>query len=253
METADNQTKQAGRARFSLIPVFAAIVVLLVCGVGYRLLTQKWLKPSLSKRVMLPIPLKTVPLKFGVWEGYERELSEAIKKIAGNDDYVYRVYIDTKTMVGVTLYVAYSGRPRHMVGHRPDVCYPSAGWTSGVKSKASITLDDGTVLPCNIQRFLKEPGAGTGKMVLNYYILNGNATRDSGSFGGLGWRLPNISGNPAYYVAQVQVSSSSESAIKRFAREVAPYIFELLPDENSIIKAENNKKAPKPPKADAEK
>jgi hypothetical protein len=66
--------------------------------------------------------------------------------------------------------------------------------------------------------------------VLNYYVVNGKVTTDEAVFSGLSWRTPNIEGDAARYVAQVQISSALESSVLAAASEIADYIFELLPD-----------------------
>jgi len=74
-------------------------------------------------------------------------------------------------------------------------------------------------------------------VVLNFYILNGQITTDEKDFSGLLDRRPNIAGDPARYVAQVQVSSVLENSIITAAKEMADVILDFLPDKNGIVRA----------------
>ena len=223
-------------------PWAAVITILVLGGFAYRRLTVEWLAPSLSRPVKLPVPLKEIPLELDDgWVGEDHKLSRAVERIAGNDDYVFRLYRNYLTGESAYLYVAYSGRPRFMVGHRPDICYPSAGWSFDGVGAAEIKRPDGATLLVNVHRFHKGTANGLDMVVLNYYVLNGKPTKDAGSFSGVSWRLPNISGNPAYYVAQVQISSRAESSARKLAGVSANHILRLLPDESSTIRAAKNK------------
>ena len=67
-------------------------------------------------------------------------------------------------------------------------------------------------------------------MVLSFYILNGQITVSENDFSSLVGRLPNVSGDPARYVAQVQVSSTYEHSIRTAAAQMADIILAFLPD-----------------------
>ena len=53
----------------------------------------------------------------------------------------------------------------------------------------------------------------------------------------MGWRTPNIDGNPARYVTQVQISSVFENSIRSAAKDMAELVLEFFPDENGKVKA----------------
>jgi len=59
----------------------------------------------------------------------------------------------------------------------------------------------------------------------------------TGGFSGVGWRTPNIEGNPARYVAQVQISSIIENSIRTAAKDMTDLILEFFPDENGRVGA----------------
>ncbi len=76
--------------------------------------------------------------------------------------------------------------------------------------------------------------------MLNYYVVSGRITIDERAFEGLGWRTPNIEGDPARYVAQIQISSSSENSTVKLAEDITDKLLELLPDENGQVRAANS-------------
>jgi hypothetical protein len=67
--------------------------------------------------------------------------------------------------------------------------------------------------------------------VLNFYIVNGAATIDESVFSGIGWRTPNIGGNAARYITQVEISSVLEHAVRSTASEIIESLFDFFPDE----------------------
>ena len=66
--------------------------------------------------------------------------------------------------------------------------------------------------------------------MLNYYILNGLITDDESKFAGVGFKAPNIAGDAARYVAQVQISSVMENSVRSVAAEMTDLILSYFPD-----------------------
>jgi len=122
-------------ASVSKLMIFAA-GVMLVAGVGYRVASSR-LSAAMENRVELPVPLSEFPIEFGGWAGEDVPIPRNIQQAAGNDDFLSRMFEHKATGQRVNLYVAYSGRPRTMLGHRPRVCYVSNGWVweSSVESR----------------------------------------------------------------------------------------------------------------------
>ena len=73
---------------------------------------------------------------------------------------------------------------------------------------------------------------------LNYYIVNGQLTDDESVFSGLGWRTPNVDGDPARYVAQVQISSVQKNSVRQAAKDITDLVLDFLPDQNATVKGE---------------
>ncbi len=65
--------------------------------------------------------------------------------------------------------------------------------------------------------------------MLNFYVLNGQITLNERDFSGFWGRRPNLSGDPARYVAQVQISSTLEHSARSAAAEMADTLLAFLP------------------------
>jgi hypothetical protein len=213
-----------------------AIGLIVLSGIGYRAAAVR-LERVVQNPVMLPIPLKAISLKLNDWTGRDVELSATVLRQAANDDYINRLYSNDDSQLWANVYVAYSARPRTMLGHRPDVCYVGAGWVRDTTEVSSFKSAGGQPMPCLIHRFHKPNDSGEELVVLNFYIVNGIASADERLFSGLQWRTPNIGGNIARYVAQVQISSALEHTVRTVAGEFIDALMQYLPDTQGRIAA----------------
>ncbi|MEW6252474.1 MAG: exosortase-associated EpsI family protein [Planctomycetota bacterium] len=144
----------------------AALLLLLAGGALYRT-TAAAVQAELSAKIRLPRPLSDLPLVLGSWEGVDVPIRESVQKIAMNDDFVHRQYRNRATGEAVSLYIAYTARPRTMLRHRPTVCYPSAGWSHlGTETIVLTPLPvregsggGSSSGPCRITRSPSEPTA----------------------------------------------------------------------------------------------
>ena len=217
---------------------FLAIIALLVTGAGYRVAASR-LAVAIHSPIVLPVPLNAFPVEVDGWVSKDVPIPKYVQQAAGNDDFLYRLFVHKPTGRWVNVYVAYSGRPRTMLGHRPQVCYVTNGWGHESSVESQFLSFAGRTIPCSIHRFYK-PGFGDEEIVvLNFYILNGQITRSESGFSGLRWRTPNIAGDPARYVAQVQISSVLENSIRAAAKDVTELILDFLPDENGKVRVVN--------------
>jgi len=209
---------------------------LLLTGTVYRIAAST-LTATLENPVLPTIALREFPTEIGGWQGKDVSIPEEIRRVAGNDDFLYRFFVQEHSRRWASLYVAYSGRPGTMLGHRPDVCYIAGGWVYDNGRRMRLLSAEGRVIPCLIHRFHKPGLMREEIVVLNFYVLNGRITRSESGFSGLGWRRPNIAGDPARYVAQVQISSVLENSVLAAAKDMTDRILDFLPDENGEIKA----------------
>lgn len=218
---------------------FLAVLLLVSSGVTYRIIVSN-LKLIISTPIELPVPLDLIPKKHNSWVGEDVQIPENMQRVAGNDAFLNRLYIDESRNQWANIYIAYTARPRTMLGHRPQVCYVAGGWVHDSTQMTEVISETGRKIPSLIHRFHKPSPSYEETVVLNFYIVNGQLTSDENVFSGVGWRTPNISGNPASYVAQVQVSSILENTIREATKDMAEIILDFFPDENGQVRAAKN-------------
>ncbi len=217
-----------------------AVMLLVSAGVSYRVVAT--MLGNLTNIVIeLPVPLSSIPTEIENWSGRDRPLDENVLRVAGNDAYLNRLYVNQSSKEWVSIYIAYTARPRTMVGHRPQVCYVGGGWVLDRTEKIEIKLESGLTVPSLIHHFHKPSPSFEEIIVLNYYIVNGQLTNDERVFSGVGFRTPNIAGDPALYVAQVQFNSVSEQVIRTAVNDFTKIVLEYFPDEDGNVTAEKYK------------
>ena len=221
-------------------PVFLvwllAVLLLVGSGITYRVLASR-LKLVVDTLVELPVPLSAFPEQIGHWTGEDVPIPTNIQLAAGNDAFLNRLFINKLDNQWANVYIAYTAHPRTMLGHRPQVCYDAGGWVhDGTKLTKEIT-STGRELPCLLHRFHRPSPETGGTVVLNFYIVNGRLTSDERVFSGVGFRTPNINGDPARYVTQVQISSVFENSVRSAARDITELILDFFPDENGKVRA----------------
>ena len=212
-----------------------AVILLIVSAVGYRLFASYHNMTALTP-VALPVPLSKFPMTVGNWFGRDVPISETILKIAANDDFLSCLYVNDSNNQWINIYIAYTALPRTMLGHRPQVCYPANGWTNENTENVQIISNSGRTIRCLLHNFKKFTTKTEKIVVLNYYIVNGRITDDKSVFSGFSWRTPNLAGNPARYVVQVQISSLLEMSVRSAAKDFTDLILDYFPDENGQVK-----------------
>jgi hypothetical protein len=205
-----------------------AVLVIAASGTVYRVWAQKL--DALSQIKVLPsIPFDQFPKTIGNWQGEDVPISETVLKVAANDDYVHRFYVNNMQRQNGSLYVAYTAEPRRMLGHRPRVCYVGNGWIHDGSEDYRIETSSGRTINALLHRFHRPGLDYQNIIVINYYVINGVPTSNHKDFSGLRWRRPKKSDGRMDYVAQVQISSISESAAKTMAAEMSDPVFFHLP------------------------
>ena len=194
------------------------------------------MKLAVKTPIELPVPLSKFPDQIRDWVGKDVPIPPNIQRVAGNDDFLNRLYINESTNQWANIYIAYSARPRTMVGHRPQVCYVGGGWIHDSTEASEIVSTFGRGTPCLVHFFHMPAPSHEERVVLNFYIANGQLSNDESVFSGVGWRTPNIAGNTARYVAQVQISSVVENSVRTAARDFTELILDYLPDENGKVR-----------------
>ncbi len=212
------------------VVLFSAIAILFLLGSGgvYRK-SADYLDALSQVKVMPTIPFDRFPSQIGLWQGVERPISETVLKVAANDDYLSRVYSDSSRQLQATLYVAYTAEPRRMLGHRPRVCYVGSGWIHDETEDQTLETSNDVKISCLMHRFHKAGLDYQEVFVLNYYIVNGKVTSDHEEFSGLRFRRPKVTEGRTEYVAQIQISSVSETGARVLAEELSDLILMHLP------------------------
>ena len=234
MELFPSASRVAGKTPTWFVWLLAA---LLLTGAGaiYRALVSRL--ELVASSITLPVPLDAYPKRLEQWVGEDVPIPPNIQQVAGNDAFVNRLYKNRTSNEWVNVYIAYTARPRTMLGHRPRVCYVAGGWIHDGTESDQFTSRTGRKLSCLIHRFHRPVPDHEETVVLNFYIVNGRLTSDERVFSGVGFRTPSIDGDPARYVAQVQISSAFENSVRTAAKDMVELILEFLPDENGQVKA----------------
>jgi len=212
------------------------VILLMSCGITYRVLATR-LRLVVETPVALPVLLTAFPKRIGPWLGKDVLIPLNIQRAAGNDASLKRLYTNDVNNQWVNVYIAYTAHPRTMLGHRPRICYVAGGWVHDTTQEVTIRSTTGRVVPCLIHRFHQPAPSNEEILVLNFYIVNGQLTSDDRVFSGVGWRTPNINGDPARYVTQVQVSSILENSIRTAAEDMVELILDFFPDEAGRVRA----------------
>lgn len=217
-----------------------AVLLLVSSGIAYRVLASR-LHLLAVKPVSLPIPLSNFPEQIGNWKGKELALPNTTKEYMEKnfaDDFLSRRYINTKTQAWADVYIVYcSSRPGGILGHQPRVCYPAHGWVHESTETSKFFSQAGREITCLLHRFHRTTPAYNQTVILNFYVLNGTLTVDEDHFSGPFGRRPNISGDPARYVAQIQISSVLENSVRVIAKDITDLVLDFLPDQNGNFRA----------------
>lgn len=218
-----------------------AVILLVLSGVVYRVLASR-LQLIADTYISLPVPLSVFPSQIGNWDGTDLTIPTTTREYMERnfaDDFLSRRYINNQTKTWADVYIVYcASRPGGIIGHQPRVCYPGFGWIHDSTEQSQFISQIGRQITCLIHRFHKPHPSYDQIVVLNFYILNGQITTDEDKFSGPFGRRPNIAGDPARYVAQVQISSTLENSILRAAEDMTDLILDFLPDRNGRVRAE---------------
>ncbi|HSW02343.1 MAG TPA: exosortase-associated EpsI family protein [Sedimentisphaerales bacterium] len=240
MRHRHNEEHRSIGAVTAVMATVVAVVVLVAGGLAYRYLVRRW-KMSADNHIELCIPLSRIPARIGNWEGQDLEIEAGtLLYMERNfaDDYVNRRYVNLTERLGGNLYVVYCAtRLSGIIGHRPQRCYPGSGWIWESTISSQVVSWSGRTVDCLIHCFRKPAPTFERIYVLNYYVLNGRVTLSEKDFSGWLGRRPNLAGDPARYVAQVQVSSVTEQAAKALASDIADVVFAHLPDQDGRVLA----------------
>ncbi len=215
-----------------------AIALLLIFGTGYRVLAFRLARPTQSISLP-PGTLAHLPLQIGKWVGRDVPLDPAIIRATNADDHINRTYTRQTQGDQVSVFIAYGVRGRDLMPHRPDVCYPGAGWMLKETRTIELTVEKGLPpLVCRIYRFHRGGLDLRSMSVLNYYIVDGEYCPDVSLLRAKAWR----GAEAIHYMAQVQIAGVGdvfgspeipEKDLCQFTADSAAAIRNLLPRSNA--------------------
>jgi EpsI family protein len=229
--------------KLSFRPVITALltanILMFVFGATNRALTNR----LANSQSVTPIPsdaMNGLPLQIGDWTGQDEPLDEAIIEATDTDAHISRLY-RRHALESVWLYIAAGRRTRDLMPHRPEVCYTGAGWTRVSSKSKELILDDKTLLSCSIFQFSRGTLNTQNVIILDYYIVDGQFSRDVSLLRSKIWQGYGTVNYSAQIeiVASVTTEQSAETAeklVSEFALESARSIFNML--QNAV----NNEK-----------
>ena len=233
----DRRPKKLGKVAARFIWILA-VLLLVLSGITYRFLASHF-ELLFDTPISLPVPLSALPAQIGKWVGTDLAIPNTTKEYMEKnfaDDFLSRRYINAATQAWADVYIVYcSSRPGGILGHQPRVCYPAHDWVCDSTEPSQFISRAGRQIPCLIHRFHKTAPTYDQTVILNFYILNGQITVDENNFSGPWGRRPNIAGDPARYVAQIQISSVLENSIRTMAKDMTDLVLDYLPDENGKV------------------
>jgi EpsI family protein len=185
-------------------------LLLLASGAASRVIDSELRRPVSDTG---PPQFAQVPLEFGPWRGVDVPLEASIVQTADADSFLCRRYVNAARRTAVTLYVADGVRTRDLLPHRPDVCYPAAGWTLESAAPVRVALDDGGSLPATLYVFGRGGLDGRGVTVLSFFVVDGEVHPGVGRLRSAFWQVPNR-------VQQVQMTCAQDDALDARSREV---------------------------------
>lgn len=92
-------------------------------------------------RVLFTADLDSLPKTIGAWKGRDLPIEKSIRDIMNADKLLSRVYVGPNPDYPVTIWIVYRKFGRREFAHRPEMCYPAAGWE--ITRKRYITLPYG--------------------------------------------------------------------------------------------------------------
>lgn len=208
MKTDTQTARSTGMERRLLAAALAG--ALLVGGGVFGRQLEPLVRGAIGQVAPLKEPLATLPTQLGEWSGRDVPLDPLVTQVANFDDeYVYREYDRRTDGRRVAAFVGYVGRPRATLGHRPDRCYTTQGWTMTSESRFEFRLDSGRPAVGILYQF-RSPGIGaTQSLVLSTCVVNGRFRASIEEFTRYNARNPRLMNEQASYLLRMQLVTTA--------------------------------------------
>lgn len=155
-----------------VLPLVAVALLMGVSALVNGYWTDRWGASYADEQIQDYVQhLKTIPMKFGDWEGADQEETDESKvqlKAAHIAFAVQRTYTNTKTGDVVSVFLA-AGPQRHLAIHTPNSCFVAAGYDMANETPVQFPVEigetgEGQVAPTAefyTVRFRKDETAGS--------------------------------------------------------------------------------------------
>lgn len=199
---------------------------------------------TLGVKTQRALPLRAslaavVPRTFGSFEGQDATIDADILRVAGVDDYLFRVYGESASATAgdptrpqsFSVYVGYyEEQAQGRTIHSPKNCLPGTGWEALTSSTATVPTSRGVV---QVNRYLVQKGSeqalvlywyqGRGRVVANEYRVKLDLLRDSALRGRSDEALVRI------VVPIIGSAAEAQQEAVSYATELIPALYRALP------------------------
>lgn len=118
--------------------------------------------------------LTAFPRTIGPWTGEDQAMTEDVAEGIEADEYLWRVYLDDDDLNYLGLLVVYRKYGRRGFVHRPEMCYPAAGWELPTKRYVTLPYNGDQVKA----RLVNATRADEKELVL-YWFVSGDRIEGS--------------------------------------------------------------------------
>lgn len=226
----------SSRPALGSVALGTALVVLGVAGVGHRLLAGR-IDAMMNEYLRPKKPMATLPHQIDTWKGEDVEMDEQTRKIAAEDDFINRQYVDAGGGRAASVYVGYIGRPRSLLAHQPEVCYRTHGFKQVSRETRELVLSGDRSIPILMYEFAAPSMGVPPQLVLATFVVNGRWVNDTTAIKSYNARGPGLFSAQLAYVARVQISmdatgdrAADMAALSSFSAQLIEKIRELLPE-----------------------
>ena len=160
----------------SAVAAVAASLMILLFGWACRMLAAQ-LGVPVTTTPIASNALGRFPMRITDWLGRDVPLDDAIVRRTDADALINRRYSHDCTEA-VSFYLACGTDTTELIRHRPEVCYPQAGWMPISRSTIELPLNGGAELPCTIFQFSRRGLDVERVTVLHYFIVHGQPCRE---------------------------------------------------------------------------
>ncbi|MFO0951434.1 MAG: exosortase-associated EpsI family protein [Isosphaeraceae bacterium] len=146
----------------------ALVCAILLASGGVRAWQADRIDREMKRGLESPLSLEDLPMQIGAWKGSPTEIDPQIARRTGGDQVVTRRYVNQETGVSVDAILLF-GPAVEMYLHRPELCYPSAGYiqTAGPEDRA-IPIDKTRSAPFRSLVYSKGEGAQSENVEVYY-------------------------------------------------------------------------------------